>query len=496
MSYTLTPQQEDIINTILSAASSGDALHPTVITVNAVAGASKSYTIQQAAAAFSKQNPTGVFRYLVFGALAATDARTEFGTSAIVSTVHALAYEYMIRRGHMRLLRNSNYLSWSDIPKHIKQPFGRTSEAFDIIADFCRDQSTDFKSFASETDVDYIMTAFCMQLLEAMYSGSMPCTHDIYLKCFHIDLVGGYISLEPVDILAADEVQDLSAIMLDLVKLYPAKVKVLVGDPYQSIFSFLGCVNAFHHFPKATRKLLTQSFRCSSEIAAKVQYFVRNTFDPDFTFVGYDYPTQVIKTRAYLTRTNNALIAKMIELNKSNTPYRLSTKSKLTQMFEWPLALLRIKPGGTETNPKFKSIQYAVNTWESTPYLKETSTKFQYLLKEFPENLDLASAVKLLVNPAFSPEDIINAYKHAKEHQTSNAPLSLLTTHTSKGSSFDEVELAPDMNESIADVMQFISAYRARGLSYDPTPEESEALYLYYVACSRARFRVLGATHL
>lgn len=396
----------------------------------------------------------------------------------------------------MKLLANSNYLSWRDIPKTIKQPFGKTTEAFTIITEFCNDQETDFKKYASKHKIDLELVPFITKLLGAMYMGDMYCTHEIYLKCFHIALVHGEIDLEPVDILAIDEVQDLSPIMLDLIKLYPAKVKVLVGDPYQSIFSFLGCTNAFHHFPDAIKLHLSQSFRCSTELAFKVQDFVHKTFDDTFVFNGYDYPSITIKTKAYLTRTNNELITKMIELNKLKIPYKLSTKAKLNQMFEWPLALLRIKPGNIETNPKFTRLQHVVNIWGASPQLQKQFTKFQYILREFEENLDIVNAIKLIANPAFTPEDLIYAFKHAKLHQTTSAPLSLLTVHTSKGSTFDEVELAPDMNTSIEKVITRIQQYSQTPYPYIPTNEEIEGLYLYYVAVTRARYTVINAKYL
>jgi hypothetical protein len=493
--HTPTDQQQAIIDTVTYHALTGSLDNPTTVTINAVAGSSKSTSLQWTAAYYHKVNPDGTFRYIVFGRLNYEEARVAFGHTAICSTVHQLAYQHMITNGHMKLLTNSNYLCWKDIPKTITQPYGRTAEAFEHIAAFCQEDTISLSTFCLEHSIDKAMTAFLFKLFEAMYAGHMPCTHDIYLKCFHIELVNGHIQLTPTDILAVDEVQDLSPIMLDLVKLYPAKVKVLVGDPYQSIFSFMGCINAFNHFPNAIKLSLSQSFRCSAQLASRVQQFVRTTFDPSFEFTGHTYTNQQLKTKAYLTRTNAALITKMIDYNRLGISYRLSTASKLTQMFEWPLALLRCKPGNIEKNPKFQHIQQAVNEWHRE-FTNETTqlSKNQYLLDLYPENLDLRAAA--ILTGRFPGKDIVDAYNHAKDHQNSNAPLSLMTVHTSKGATFDEVELDPDLNESISEVMHTIRLSKDDPEPYQPSPEELESLYIYYVACTRARYSVTNATYL
>lgn len=422
MTFTPTDEQQAIIDTICTAKSGS------VITVNAIAGASKTSSLRLTAEKYKKLYPNSSFKYMLFGRMAYEEAKLDFGHNAQCSTLHQLAYHYMVRNGHMKLLTHSNYLSWRDIPKRIYQPFKRTHEGLTLIEEFCQSQLVDISKFFKERGVDYVMSKFVTSLFEAAFKGEMSCTHSMYLKCFHIQLVNKEIELDTVDVLAVDEVQDLSPIMLDVVKLYPANVKVLVGDPYQSIFSFLGCVNAFNYFSEAIRLNLTKSFRCTTELAKKIEHFAHRTFDKEFVFKGTDYPSQKIKTKAYLTRTNNALIRKMIELNKIGIPYKLSTKTKLNQMFEWPLALMRIKPGNVEKNPKFKPLQEAIDHWDPNT---SSLTRVQYLIQEFPENLDIQAAAAL--NAQHDPEDIINAFNHAKEHQQSAAKLQLMTVHTSKG---------------------------------------------------------------
>merc|ERR1719319_1314720 len=74
------------------------------------------------------------------------------------------------------------------------------------------------------------------------------------------------------DVLLLDEAQDMNPAMLD-VCLHQDRPKVVVGDPYQQIYSFRGAVNALalveeHTETRVVRTLyLTQSFRFGSEIA-------------------------------------------------------------------------------------------------------------------------------------------------------------------------------------------------------------------------------------
>ena len=490
MSYQLTKQQQDIVDEIIN---------PTADTllVEAVAGASKSYTLSKASDAFFEHNTNRSFRYLVFGTLQAEEARQSMNSNCIVSTLHSLAFHHTIKCSTMYLSQTS-FISWKDIPKYIHQPFGQTPSAIELIETFCASTEMDVNDLEIINKYTPGAVKLANDIMTAMVEGKMGCTHPFYLKVFHMEVMSGETKLATTDILAVDECQDLTPITLDIIRAYPAKLKVLVGDTYQSIFSFMGCINAFDYFKDAKELSLTKSFRCESELAKRVEAFSRATFNHDMVFTGFEYP--VVPTEyassAYLTRTNAELIGKMIELNESGTPYKLATTAKINQMFELPLALLRCKPGNKEKNPKYKQMQRQADLWGKSTHLQQLyPSRMAYLASENPDNPDVKPALRMI--SAHSPAGVIDAHNSAKSHQKcTTASLSLLTVHTSKGTTFDSVELADDVNQSIDSIMSHILECRGNGTTPLLASDELTELYLYYVAVTRARYNVDNAAYL
>jgi len=447
----------------------------------------------KAAEAFKNQNPNGTFRYLVYGRLAMEEARANFGTNAIVSNIHQLAYHHTLKNSNMWLL-SKPFATKADIPKSIKF---KQSDAFDAImlaGDFYKSESLKFSEFLKELHYNSkeSVIALAKKIIAAMFDGSMGCTHDAYLKLFHSKIVNGLIKLDPVDVLVIDEANDLNKIMLDLFKHYPAKLKILIGDPKQRIMSFMGCVNAFDYYPKAKQLTLSQSFRCNTNIAKRVQQFGRFALDDNFIFEGFGYENSEIKTRAFLSRTNADLIDKIIQLKKQKVPFKLATKQKVKQMFEVPLAVLRCKRFNKETSNRFKDLQEKVDIFYNSKDLQNEfgGSRLKYLLSEIDDDIEIISAIRLIMN--YGPETILSVYNEITHERHNNASYTLYTAHTSKGTTVDEVELSDSMNEAIEDTIFKLQKFK----NYEPDEEEIAELYLYYVAVTRARHNVINATYI
>ena len=85
----------------------------------------------------------------------------------------------------------------------------------------------------------------------------------------------------------------------------------------------------------------------------------------------------------------------------------------------------------------------------------------------------------------------MNAYNVAKTCSKSPQNYILATGHSCKGLEFDEVHIADDLNASIRKVTS--------APHFNPsaiTDTDREALNIYYVACTRARLRLINATEL
>lgn len=482
MSFTWSDQQLAIFDAIAS----GDS---PVLKIKATAGASKTSSLTEAVARYKRIEPDAKVLYLVFGNLASKEARAEFSTNAMVSTLHAYAFSKVVKQYGLGEVKN--FLTWQDIPKTVRRPFGKDSEIISIIDDYCKSPYTTMNSYVDsieDDDFQFNLIPAVKQILNLMATGQMPITHSFYLKLYHILVMRGNEVPPAVDRLLIDEAQDLSSMALDIIERIPATQKVLVGDQNQRIFSFMKLVDGFARFPDAEVLELSQSFRVDSSYAPAIQKFLRKHLEPKAVFEGMVYPEQVkSKTKAYLTRTNASLIAKMIELNKSNTPYHLANTTKVKQMFKLPLAVIYAKPNFLQRDHELKHFQTLVDEWGRLPdRVKESQGLYTFLMNHV--NIDMAtlSAIKLVIS--FSKEDIIEAYETAEAHKKVACDLQLMTAHTSKGSTRDEVELDPDMDKA---VMEAVST-KFKGTEEDRRAE----LCLYFVACTRHRYKLSGANYL
>jgi len=490
--FTWTPEQELIFDEVLARNPDGSPTNP-FIKIEAVAGASKTTTLVEIAARLKAANPQSTFRYLVFGNANASEARTSFATTAICSTLHSLAYYEIITKKRFNL--NSTivpFITWRDIPKSIRIPFGKTSTTIDIVTQYCNSTALSFGSFESELEDNHELLPFVRQIVNGMATGLIKPTHDFYLKLFHDGLVNGTIIPDTVDTLALDEAGDLTPITINVFGAYPAHQRIMVGDDAQAIFYFMGCKNGFTHFSNVGKTLhLTQSFRVSAPIAEKVQAFCNNTFAPNMKFEGMHYSSISTTTEAYITRTNSALIEHMIGLNRTNTPYRLITPGKLKQLFKYPLFLLGSEPNRTVYEHELKGVQHTINDWFNLSEQEQAKQgMFSYIREHNEDNPNIASAITLILK--YGPKSIIDAYNSADAHLHSSANLCLTTAHSVKGMTFDVVTISDDLNNSIEDIML---QYKHID-NYKPTAELLAELKLYYVAVTRCRHVLNNAKYI
>jgi hypothetical protein len=424
--YNWTPEQEAFFKAVLED-------HESFVKLAAVAGASKTTSLVEVARRFKQSNPDGTFRYLVFGSANSREAKESFGSNAECSTLHSLAYQAIVPSYGLKL-PIANFISYRDIPSTVKRPFGIDIDALTLIEDFNCSRYLTLDSYLDSLEkqpLDSVVT-LAQQLLVLMADGQMKCSHSFYLKLFHIAIMTGTYTPEEVDILAVDEAGDLTHITLDIFRKYPAKQKIMVGDRYQAIFKWMGCVNGFEVLRDEGISLpLPKSFRCSTAIAERVQSFMQTYINSDFIFKGMDYDHQRIESRAYLTRTNAALISKMIDLDSLNIPYRLATQAKVQQIFSLPLALIYLTPGKKQYNPELKYLQEDVDEWASSKSLQEDFTKLKYIAHMHKDNPNVQAAVQLIA--VYGPQRIIDLSKSAESHKYSDDGVYLMTAHTSKG---------------------------------------------------------------
>lgn len=468
----LTPQQQSILDHV--QANSGLTM------IDAKAGAGKTTMLVEISKTL---NPSSAL-YMAYNKSVATEASKKFPKSVHCCTTHSLAYKPTVIEHKLKL--------GTFTPRHVteKMSYDLKEEIVYALKEFCLSSYTSISEFCTNTGYTDHVQSLLIKYASLMQTGKQECTHEYYLKYFHILLAEGSLVYPNFDLIMLDEAGDLNEVTLEIFKLLPATRKIMVGDPYQNIYSFNHTINCFEAMNGQGVSLpMSQSFRVSEAIAERVERFGRKYLNPDFTFSGIPITDTTIKSRAYIARTNAYLISHMFKLNESKIPYSLARSAK--QIFELPLALCSLKPRGFISIPAYKHLQDDVDTYYAHPELAmEYKSLFGYLRNVHSDDKQLVNTINLIQR--HTRAGIINCYEEARKHEKADQSLLLGTAHSMKGLEVDEVTLAEDMNESIADIVGLLSVQPETPLTKD---QETE-LFLYYVACTRPRKALHNARYM
>lgn len=325
-----------------------------------------------------------------------------------------------------------------------------------------------------------------------MLDGKINPTFNYLLKCMHIMLEHEEITPE-FDLLILDEAQDVTGVSLEIFKALNAKHKIVFGDKFQNIYSFMDTVNAFEELKDTQSFKLTKSFRCSEQIASIVERFGKCYLDPNFVFVGTsniydDY------SAAFISKTNAALIEKMYDLVSHNEIFSL-TRS-LDDIFALPFALANAAKGNQVFNKQYKYLE--------TEYKKYCKVKQDYkgyynYIIDTTKNELLTYTISVLCD--FSAKHI-NVYKlklEALKHIKNKTNTTITTAHAFKGLEASTVYIADDLNRSVEKIhnkYKRINGNTNIALIRDILSiEEKETLNLYYVALSRAKNTLINTLY-
>lgn len=466
----LTTEQQSILSHVVST--------PDLTLVDACAGSGKTTLLVAIANAIPHTN--GV--YLCYNKSVSVEAQRKFPNTTHCVTTHSMAYAATVKTLKLKL----GEFSYRNITERLLQ-----DQKYSItqhIRSFCLSKYTSFADYALEFNVPPLYVTIVNKYLNLMQSATIECTHDFYLKLFHMMLANNSLTYDPFDFIMLDEAGDLNEVTLEIFKLLPSIRKVAVGDKHQNIYQFNDTINCFKVLEgQGTLLPMTKSFRVSKAIASKVEAFGRRYLDPLMSFEGTNSLSPAINTRAYITRTNSALIQKMIHLNSQGTAYSLNRSAK--DIFKVPLMLCNIKYQGFITDPTYKFLQADIDNWyESDSLRTEYPSIFSYIAHECPEDVQLAQAIRLI--QTHKKTLIISTFEEARLHEKSKHQLTLATVHSCKGSEYDEVTLADDLHEVTA-----VALDRIDGGSV-ASPKDLETINLYWVACTRAAKALNNARHL
>jgi hypothetical protein len=157
--------------------------------------------------------------YISYNKAIADEASEKFGANVQCKTIHALAYGSTVRQFGLRLGPTLKARMIIEKMDPIKKSF-----LVDILAKYFLSRHITIQGFIDEFYEDKI-TQYESDLLKSyfikMKDGKIECTHDFYLKLFHILMHHNLIKQPEYDFLALDESGDITGVSLEINFLVP-----------------------------------------------------------------------------------------------------------------------------------------------------------------------------------------------------------------------------------------------------------------------------------
>ena len=470
----LTKEQQAIVDTVCS--NDNDSR---IIAVNAVAGSGKTSTADAVIKAYNPQNGF----YTAFNRAIVQDSEKRFGRMLSCKTIHALAYKYCKPKKNIEDL---NYLT-------IKEPISYEDKAIVIetIDDFFRSASTDLEEYAKHKTNDEDLQNLILEYADKMLGGDIPPTFNFLLKNLHLQLLDRETEID-FDLLILDECQDTTAVALEIFKLINAKKKLILGDRFQNIYSFMNTVNAFEELDDLRLLRLTKSFRCNPSIASTVEEYGRLYLEPEFSYVGNEEIPDKNESLAFITRTNSALIERMDLLMDTGNSFKLTRKPE--EIFALPMALLNASAGKPVLNKKFKFLEKEFKRYQD---MNDSFTSFFDYLQVAVNDEAVNATCRVLLKFKDKKINIYDLYNKVKAMKP-DPRIILTTSHAFKGLEADSVVIENDLNQCVNKVIERLKVLK-EDLPFGESifelkkyldKSDKEDLNTYYVALSRARNKI------
>lgn len=468
---SLTDEQTNVINAVCDRDLKG------IVAVNAVAGSGKTFTCHECIKAFNPKN--GI--YTAFNKAIIDDSKKKFGKLIGCQTMHSIAFNIV---KPSKAIEGFTY-------HHIKESISYDDKQ-DIIStldDFYRSDSLDVYDYVSHTDISDTCKELVCQYADKMLGGYINPTFNFLLKKSHLLMATGAVDIRK-DLVILDECQDTTAVALEIFKLINAEKKLILGDKYQNIYSFMHTVNAFDLLDNLNTYPLTQSFRCNETIADIVEDYGNQYLHYGFIFKGVNKPLSGSFKEAYLTRTNGELLS--IALDRYLAHKSFSFIRDIKELFELPILLVDLKDNKPVSSTKYKFL-----IKEHKKYIKNPNgiSFFNYLIQTVNDP-NVNSAIDLILRLQKEKLNIFEVkdwlLRVPKHHD-----IVIATAHSMKGLEADKVIIADDFRHCIDAARECIarlyedpedSTFFIDNVKKYMPIEHIENLNCFYVALSRAKY--------
>ena len=454
--YELTSQQNNILSTM-------NIVNHRIVLVNAKAGCAKTST---SLIVVDHLKPKRAL-YTAFNKAIVVEGKSKFTTNVECKTLHALALSYVRPK---LPIEDFTYLC-------IKEKLGYPDKMKIIrgIDEFYRSASIDMNSFFEDLySKEKKLITIAIKYVDLMVEDKVNPTFNFLLKFFHLLLHEGQLDVK-YDLMILDEIQDSTGVALEIFKLINAPKKLGLGDPHQSIYGFMNLVNGFDLLKDTINLELNQSFRCSTEIAIKIENYGKQWLHDDFTFQGTDEPKENGLT-AYITATNAQIVSRINDLHHAHIGYTLTRPIK--DIFACPLALVTAAAGKDVYHKRYKFLETEYRNYTMSGY----KTFYTYLRKEVKDE-EIHSAIDLLMRFKNRNINVFDVLADAKKSKTD--PKTTVGTYFSlKGLEYTTVHIEPDLNNQVENIIE-------RG--GPDADNEFTTMKGYYVACSRCQVHLYNA---
>lgn len=478
--FNYTSEQQEIIESDYES-----------LSVRAFSGAGKTSTLEGYAA--RRTGKKGL--YIAFNRSIKEEAARKFPKNVKCVTSHGLAYAKFGNELKHKLM---GYTDWKDVydVAKIKKPFKDVDLYNRIYATLLSDTINIFnntadvtinknhiapetyyylkknKTLSSYLPAEDKIIADAMLLWQSMIDPNkteIRATHDTYLKLYQLS--------EPslnYDYILLDEAQDSNPALLDIFSRQETG-KVLVGDPYQSIYGFRNAIDAMNKIKTQHTLDLTMSFRFGEQIAdfANSVLALRGETKQilgmkDYDLVYYGKPVEEKGNVAFIGRYNSTLLRDSIEYigMKSDPIYFSGGFESLKPGLLLDLYNLKYKTGFIKDImlASFKSYENFIDV------ITETN------------DIEWLGRSKLVEEYGFRLPGIIDQIKRRETTNINGAGKIYSTAHKSKGLEFEHVILAGDYYSTPMD-----EGAVPEKLSDKPLGDLNEELHIFYVAATRAK---------
>lgn len=460
--------------------------------VNACAGSGKTTTLL----GYSKARPNARILYIVYNKAMKNEAIHKFRRKGVenvdVETAHSLAYSQIMAAGGYVLHKNANLkphdvLEFCKIPENNGKGFILAKHVLDCLTKFCNSDTekvhhVDYTGGSDLASRQYVarhldtIYGHAKRILYAMYDGELDMTHDVYLKLFQLQ----HPELPYTHILF-DEGQDANPCMLDIFKKQSA-VKIIVGDTFQSIYSFNGAVNSLETLDYPLFRL-TNSFRFGGHVAKTAMHalnlkrFLGQSLN-GFVVNGIGQHIPGTKTTGVIARSNIGLLQKSIEM---------ICEDGMSGAFEGGLRSYTCLSGG---GGLFDVLNLHLRKPERIRDVFYQSFKHWDDLEDYQESTndrDLGLMINVVKKYGAALFPLLNEIKE-KQVPRANAEVIFSSVHRSKGQEYDNVILANDFIHGNK-LLKLLGGGGRRNTQGSPPniKELSEEVNILYVAVTRTK---------